>query len=292
MLEDSNDIGRMNKKQKEALVLALAEKGKTYREITREAGVSPNTIKAVLSKSGLDESTSIHSRAFELFSEGRKNPLQVAITLNLEADQAIQYHQQYYMLLGCTEFTKVYLQVKDNPWPYVNLVNLVKKSGMGDGEVVELLKIANGYLPRVRLEYDRVKEEINLSKAELNSWKAATSNEVRLYQDFCDRNLALKNREDELQSSINDLEIKETELQKTTTELQLHLAKLQENDAYNDNLNLEIKQEEVIFSNDVFIRPSNMVIDYNHPNEEGTLHHPSKVGPSSGTLIFDTKDLF
>ena len=85
--------------------------------------------------------------------------------------------------------------------------------GMGDGEVIELLRIANRYLPRIRLEYDRVKEEINLSKAELNSWKAAISNEVRVYQDFCNRNLALKNREDELQLSIKELEIKETELQ-------------------------------------------------------------------------------
>jgi hypothetical protein len=152
----------------------------------------------VLNRAGLDESASIHSRAFELFAEG-KTPLQVAITLNLEAEVAIQYHQQYFMLLGCTEFTKVYLQIKDNPWPYVNLTGLVQNSRMGDGEVVELLKIANGYLPRVRLEYDRVKEEISSNKAELNSWKAAVSNEVRVYQDFCDRNLALKNRKDELQ---------------------------------------------------------------------------------------------
>src|SRR5919106_4769345 len=106
----------MNKKQKEALVLALAEKGESYREITKKAGVSPNTIKAVLNRAGLDESTSISSRAFELFSE-EKTPLQAAITLNLEAGQAIQYHQQYYMLLGCTEFTKIYLEIKDNPWP-------------------------------------------------------------------------------------------------------------------------------------------------------------------------------
>ena len=56
----------MNKKQKEALVLALAEKGATYREITKKAGVSPNTIKAVLNRAGLDETTSIQSRAFEL----------------------------------------------------------------------------------------------------------------------------------------------------------------------------------------------------------------------------------
>ena len=65
------------------------------------------------------------------------------------------------MLLGITEFTKAYLQVKDNPWPFVDLVKLTQNSGIRDGEAVELLKIANGYLPRVRLEYDRVKEELN-----------------------------------------------------------------------------------------------------------------------------------
>jgi hypothetical protein len=84
----------MDRKQKEALIISLAEKGETCRDITKKAGVSPNTIKTVLNRAGLDESTSIHSRAFELFSEG-KTPLQVAIVLNLEAETAIHYHQQY-----------------------------------------------------------------------------------------------------------------------------------------------------------------------------------------------------
>jgi hypothetical protein len=230
----------MDKKQKEALVRALLEKGSTYREITTAAGVSPNTVKNIANRAGFDESTSISSRAFELYSQQAiPSPLTAAIKLGLKTEEAIRYHQEYFMLLGLTEFTKIYIQIKDkNPWAFVSLVNLVQNARMGDAEVAELLKIANGYLPRVRLELDRIKEEINWGKAELNSWKAAISNEVRVYQDFCDRNLALKNREDELQSSINDLEIKETELQKTTTELQQHLAKLQENDAYNDNLNL------------------------------------------------------
>src|SRR5918996_4452887 len=148
----------MDKKQKESLVLVLLEKGKTYREIASQAHVAFNSIKIIATRAGLDESTSTHSRAFELFSEG-KSPLHVAITLNLEAEIAIQYHQQYYMLLGCTEFTKVYLQIKDNPWPYVNLARLVHSARMGDDEVVELLRIANGYLPRVRLEYDRLNWE-------------------------------------------------------------------------------------------------------------------------------------
>ena len=280
--------GTMDKKQKEALVLAMLEKGESYRDIVQKAKVSPNTIKAISNRAGLDESTSISSRAFELYVQ-QKTPIEVAIALNLEAEKAINYYHEYFMLLGITEFTKTYLQVKDNPWPFINLVNLVQNSRIGDSEVVELLRIANGYLPRVRLEYDRVKEEIYSSKAELNSWKAAVSNEVRVYQDFCNRNLALKNREDELQSSVNDLEAKEAELQKTTTELQ-HPAEVHENNVYNDNLNLEIKQEDVIFTNDIFIPPSNMVIDYHSNKDE--MHYHSQVETSSRRLIFDTKDLF
>ena len=142
-------------------------------------------------RAGLDETTSISSRAFELYVQ-QKTPVEVAIALNLEAEKAINYYHQYFMLLGITEFTKAYLQVKDNPWPYVNLVKLAQNSRISDGEVVELLKIANGYLPRVRLEYDRLKEEKSSLEAELNSWKAELSNIVRIYQAFCRSKFGIK----------------------------------------------------------------------------------------------------
>ena len=175
----------MDKKQKEALVIAMLEKGESYRDIAQKAKVSPNTIKMLANRAGLDETTSISSRAFELFSQ-QKSPLEVAITLGLKSEEALRYHQEYFMLLGCTEFTKVYLQIKDNPWPFVDLVKLTQNSRIRDGEVVELLKIANGYLPRVRLEYDRLKEEKSSLEAEINTRKAELSNTVRTYQDFCD----------------------------------------------------------------------------------------------------------
>src|ERR687892_1558288 len=266
----------MDKKQKEELVLALAEKGATYREITKEAGISPNTIKAIANKAGLDESTSISSRAFELYVQ-QKTPIDVAIALNLEAKEAIRYHQEYFMLLGITEFTKAYLQVKDNPWPFISLVNLVQKARIGEGEVVELLKIANGYLPRVRLEYDRVKEEKSSLQAELNSWKAAVSNEVRVYQDFCDRNLKLKNREAELQLSISELERKETRLNESLSEFQ-----------ENDDFHPEVKEEEVTSMIDELTQQPNMAINYHQNKNEIN----AQFEPSSRTLIFDTKDLF
>jgi transcriptional regulator with XRE-family HTH domain len=259
----------MDKKQKEALVLALLEKGETYRDIARKAGVSPNTIKAIANKASLSEIASESSRAFELYVQ-EKTPIEVAIALNLEAEKAINYYHQYFALLGITEFTKAYLQVKDIIWSFINLVNLFQKARICEGEVLELLKIANGYLPRVRLEYDRLQQEINSTKAELNSWKAAVSNEVRVYQDFCNRNLALKNREDELQRNIEELEAKKTRLNKS-------LSEFEENDMNKENSNLE---EEVTSMINILTQRPNMTADY-----------PTLQGESK-TIIFDTKDLF
>ena len=163
-------------------------------------------------RAGLDETTSISSRAFELFSQ-QKSPLEVAITLGLKSEEALRYHQEYFMLLGCTEFTKVYLQIKDNPWPFVNLVKLTQNSRMKDGEVVELLKIANGYLPRVRLEYDRV-------EAELNSLEAKKLNLFNEHQRQCDEISNLHTEIDCLQSVLGKLRHEEAALnqQKERTE--------------------------------------------------------------------------
>jgi predicted nuclease with TOPRIM domain len=197
------------------------------------------------------------------------------------------------MLLGCTEFTKAYLQVKDNPWPFIKLVNLFQKTRIGEGEVIELLRIANGYLPRVRLEYDRLKEEkgsleaeLNSWKAELNSWKAELSNTVRIYQGFCDRNLELKKREDELLDTIGKLE--GTELQKT--KLNEFTSEFKDNNVDNINRNPEVILEDIISTNDVLMPPQNIANNY-HQNENEMLHPPPHV-ESSRKLIFDTKDLF
>jgi hypothetical protein len=120
--------------------------------------VSPNTIKAVLNKAGLDQTTSISSRVFELYSQD-KTPLEVAIALGLKAEEVLRYHQEYYMLLGCYEFTKVYLQITENPWAYVNLVKLAKSSGINDEDVVELVNISKGHL--LVLDWSMIDSKLN-----------------------------------------------------------------------------------------------------------------------------------
>jgi len=226
------------------------------------------------------------SRVFEFYSQQKTpSPLEAAIKLGLESDKAIRYHQEYFMLLGCTEFTKVYPLIKENPYPFVNLVKLVLNSGMGDGEVVELLKIASGYLPLVRLEYDRAKAELNSLKAELN-------NSVRIYQQFVDSNVVLKKRENELRQTINELEAKKAELQKP--KLNEPLPERHKNNG-NKDVSLEVQQEEVISINDVLISQPNVSINYDQSENEMLHYLSSPLLPlnesSSRTLqVHDIQD--
>jgi predicted transcriptional regulator len=223
----------MNKKQKEALVIELAEKGKTYREITKEAGVSPNTIKAILNRAGLDQTTSISSRVFELYSQD-KTPLEVAIALGLKAEEVLRYHHEYFMLLGCTEFTKVYLQIKDNPWPYVNVVKLAQNSGISDDEVLELLNIAKGHLPRVKLEYDRL-------KAELNSLGDERSNSAKEHELLCNEISEMKTTVDQLQSTMKESKDENSKLELQKIRLQNFITNYQNNNIEYNTVKQAIK---------------------------------------------------
>ena len=85
--------------------------------------------------------------------------------------------------------------------------------------------------------------------------KAEINNAVRIYQGFCDRNLALRKREDELQHSINELEAKKTKLHETTTDSNQHVAEFHET-----NADLEMEQEVVMLMNDLSTPPPNIAI--------------------------------
>ena len=59
-----------SERERERLVIELYQEGKTYRDIAQTVRMSPNTMKAILSRAELDQSTTESSRPYELFSEG------------------------------------------------------------------------------------------------------------------------------------------------------------------------------------------------------------------------------
>ena len=123
------------------------------------------------------------------------------------------------------------------------------------------------------------------TKTELNSFKAEINNSVRTYQDFCNRNLEMNNRINELQLIVDELETKRTELEKTATESNQDVGEFHETGS-----DQEMEQEISMLMNELSTPPPNIANSY-HENKTEISHYHSQVESSPRTLILDTKDL-
>ena len=95
----------------------------------------------------------------------------------------------------------------------MNLVRLAQDSGMSDEDVVELLNIAKGHFPRVRLEYGRL-------NAELNSLEDEKSNSAKEHKQLCNEISEMKIIVDQLQLSIRESKDKKLRLELQKIKLQ------------------------------------------------------------------------
>src|SRR5918996_4885945 len=107
----------LTRQERERLVIDLYyNQGKTYREISKEARISPRDIGVILNKvveennealkeQGQDNNNAeenkqhlfLSTQAYKLFSEG-KTPLEVAVTLNLRESAATKFYKEYWKL--------------------------------------------------------------------------------------------------------------------------------------------------------------------------------------------------
>jgi hypothetical protein len=101
------------------------------------------------------EKTSLSTQAYKLFTEG-KTPIQVAIALQLGADEVNEYHKEEYLkLIHRDNLNQIYEEIGDDDIePFVKLYKSAKNAGMNAQHVVKLLAIANNYLPSVEHRYE------------------------------------------------------------------------------------------------------------------------------------------
>jgi hypothetical protein len=171
LLEDTKYMTILTRQERERLVLDLYyNQGKTYREIAKEARISPSDIGIILNKvikekktEGLKEEQddseknqnqeqqphrSLSAQAYKLFSEG-KTPLEVAIALNLKDSEATIFYKEYWKLKQLHNLNMVYEELKDDIDPFLKLYRLIKAKGMSASHVNNLLEIANNDLPSI-----------------------------------------------------------------------------------------------------------------------------------------------
>src|SRR5215217_5800385 len=143
------DMTILTRQERERLVLELYNQGKTYREISKEARISPRDIgvilKAVEAKTERlkqehdnnnaeknqqeQQNLSLSAQAYKLFSE-RKTPLEVAIELNLGESEATKFYREYWRLKQLHNLNMVYEDVKGDIEPFLKLYRLSKAKGM------------------------------------------------------------------------------------------------------------------------------------------------------------------
>jgi hypothetical protein len=163
MISDRDSSGVLTRKEREELVLDLYFKeNKTYHEIAKIARMSSRDIKPIIDKAYQEKERTEHKsaavQAYELFSKG-KTLLEVTIDLNLGQAQATAYYGEYLKLVCLDEITKVYLEFKGDISYFVNLCKEAKAAKMGVSQVINLLRIANNYLPSVQHRHQQLQKE-------------------------------------------------------------------------------------------------------------------------------------
>ena len=209
----------LTRQERERLVLDLYyNQGKTYREISKEARISPRDIGVILnrvieekaegSKEEQDninsknhnqkheQRLSLSSQAYKLFSD-RKTPLEVAIALNLRESEATKFYKEYWKLKNLDNLNIVYEETKGDIEPFLKLYRLSKAAGMNVQQVVNLLKIANNNLPAIEERFKTLgndtsilqfrKHTLERNLYQLNNQIASTTNLLNSLRMSCGR---------------------------------------------------------------------------------------------------------
>jgi transposase len=146
----------LSRKEKEKLVIKLANEGKTTREIAKIVHISLKDIGKIINRETGDaeglskeeiekkkqkqlKSLSPYARAFQMFREN-KTLSEVVIELDLDANTVLDYHGDYLRLVRMDGLVKIYQNLKDDFPLFFHLYKRIKKEGLNNQDITELLQ--------------------------------------------------------------------------------------------------------------------------------------------------------
>jgi transcriptional regulator with XRE-family HTH domain len=159
-------------KEKEKYVLKLRkEENKTYREIAHELKISPREISRILKKDNgeIEEKErkkivlSKTAQALQLYKKG-KSPVDVAIKLDLSAQEANSLYHNFLYLNNLHHFIEIFKEFSnDSLQDLFDYYDYMKENGITKEEIVEAIKKSN--------DYSKIKEEYNIINDQLPELK-------------------------------------------------------------------------------------------------------------------------
>src|SRR5919202_1564878 len=237
---DSNKIP--SRKEREERVLDLHfNQNKNYREISKIVKMSLSAIGEIVNRAKQEkerqEHKSLSVQAYEYFSKG-KTPLQVSVILNIGATEVTHYYTQYLSLVQLDDITEIYLEFKGNVSYFVSLCKAAKAAKMSIPQVINLLRIANSYLPSVQHKHEMLQKQN--SNLESNLSIAA-----REFQNLSNQISFMGNRLEELRSECENEIARLQDLRYQTANLQIVLNEFKKDDNGEHTKVIKAVKEEV-----------------------------------------------
>jgi hypothetical protein len=162
-----SDNALLNQHQKKALVIQLYQQGKTRRQIAEVAHMSFKDIADVIKKHTGEVSDSLNkpekskdARAFQLFLQGKQS-VEVAIELDMSADEVEELHVQYWRLSKLDDLETLYLEAKYSMSLLLRLYNILKdKRITKDKDMHNLIEQANYGLPYLNARVQNLLDQV------------------------------------------------------------------------------------------------------------------------------------
>jgi hypothetical protein len=155
-----------SREEKERRVIELYKQGKTIREIAKEVHMSFASIGSITKKVNGEDKTkvlSIDTQALKLFSQDKK-PLEVAIALDLSANQVEELYKQFWRLNDLHQLTLIYEEIKQYLPEFLQLFKIIKENKMDNKkDIVNALKYAD-QLPCLENEFQTLLNQIGMLK--------------------------------------------------------------------------------------------------------------------------------
>jgi hypothetical protein len=165
----------MSRVEKEECVIRLYKENKSTREIAKIMHMSFGRIAAITKKVKLEadrergqleedddiKSKSKTTQAIKLFSE-LNTPVEVAIELDLPADQVLAIYREYWNLDHMHKLAMIYEEAKYDLYGLLRLHKIFKNLGMNEQDIRNVLDLVkNNQLQTLQREAERIRSEIN-----------------------------------------------------------------------------------------------------------------------------------
>jgi transposase len=144
------------RKEKENLVIQLANEGKTTREIAKIVHISLKDIGKIINRETGDaevlskeekekekqkrlKSLSPYAKAFQMFREN-KTLSGVVVELDLDANTVLEYHGDYLRLVRINSLLCIYKDLKDDFPLFFHLYKRIRKEGLNKEGITDLIQ--------------------------------------------------------------------------------------------------------------------------------------------------------